>query len=120
MKFIILGLLALIIGGSASYVYTQPETVLESVVTAVSAYEKSTIERMVSALMVEEGITELPTVISVATNDMSKFPSEERPLYPDYLKNRLSYFSYTVDAKGKVEVIPFFLEFKEKYKEATE
>ena len=45
----------------------------------------------------------VPTV-TVPTNDMAWFPSQEHCLFPNYLEKRFSQFSYTVNSKGNVTV----------------
>ena len=66
-------------------------------------YEHNIISTALQSMRVIEGVKEVPA-ISMATNDMAKFPSAEHSLYPHYLTKRYSQFKYTVDRDGIVGI----------------
>ena len=66
-------------------------------------YEHYIISTALQSMRVIERVKDVPDV-SMATNDMAKFPSAEHSLYPHYLTKRYSQFKYTVDSDGIVDI----------------
>ena len=78
---------------------------IEEVRQVVAMYERSIVSTALQSMRVTEELDRVPTV-TVSTNDMARFPSQEHCLFPDYLDKRFSQFKYTVDSKGIVTVDP--------------
>ncbi len=117
-------LLSIFVGGT-SFAFANPEHVLaapfrgvavmvsEAVVDAVELIEVvrgvgATSERRIvstalQSMRVQESIKIVP-IVTVPTNDMAWFPSQECCLFPDYLEKRFSQFRYTVSSEGNVTV----------------
>lgn len=117
-------LLSMFIGGT-SLAFTNPEHVLatpfrgiaitasKTVVGAVelievvrgvgATSERKTVSTALQSMRVQESMKIVPAV-TVPTNDMAGFPSQESRLFPDYLDKRFSQFRYTVNGKGIVSV----------------
>ncbi|MGB2815179.1 MAG: hypothetical protein WBC75_08875 [Dehalococcoidales bacterium] len=66
-------------------------------------YEYNVISSALQAMRVLERVKAVPAV-TLATNDMSNFPSSEHSLYPHYLTKRYSQFKYTVNGDGIVSI----------------
>ena len=69
----------------------------------VATFERSVVSTALQSMRVEENLKEMPTV-TAPTNDMAGFPSQEHPLFPNYLDRRFTQFQYTVDSKGIISV----------------
>lgn len=117
--------LLLILSGGTSLAFAKPEHVLatpfkgiaitltkasagaidliEDVRGIVALYERSIVSTALQSMRVDAGLKQI-TPLVVSTNDMACFPSQEHPLFPDYLETRFSQFSYTVDSNGTVYV----------------
>lgn len=117
-------LLSIFIGGT-SLAFVNPENVLAApfrgiaiavsktvvgsvelieVVRGVGATsERKTVSTVLQSMRIQKSMKIVPIVI-VPTNDMAYFPSQEYPLFPDYLDKRFSQFRYTVNSKGIVSV----------------
>lgn len=76
---------------------------IEDVRGMVTTFELSVVSTALQSMRIEENLKEIPTV-TVSTDDMTHFPSQEHPLFPDYLDKRFSQFKYTVDSKGIISV----------------
>lgn len=114
-----------IIAGKSYFTYAQPEqgmefsfmnakmsiaespaavsSLIEEAQEISALYEHYVISTALQSMRVIEGVKEVPA-ISMATNDMAKFPSAEHSLYPHYLTTRYSQFKYTVDTNGIVDI----------------
>ena len=66
-----------------------------------AAAELVTVQRAMYTMMVEEEINEVKKVNN-ATNDMSRFPEKDNPLYPNYLLTATTKGEYTCDETGLV------------------
>ena len=66
-----------------------------------AAAELLAVQTAMDTMMVEEELTEVKKVNN-ATNDMSKFPEKDYPLYPDYLRAAITNGEYTCDETGLV------------------
>lgn len=117
-------LLAIFVGGT-SFAFAQPQhtmatpfrgaaiTVLkapagaigliEDIRGVVAGYERNTVYTSLQSMRVVEGLRDVPPV-KVPTNDMTRFPSPQHPLFPNYLDKKVSQFKYTVDSDGVVTV----------------
>lgn len=69
----------------------------------IATFERQVVSTALQLMIIEEGLKEIPSV-TVSTNDMTRFPSREHALFPDYLDKRFSQFKYTVDSKGIISV----------------
>lgn len=78
-------------------------SLIEEALEISALYEHYVISTALQSMRVIEGVKEVPA-ISMATNDMAKFPSAEHSLYPHYLTTRYSQFKYTVDTNGIVDI----------------
>ena len=78
-------------------------SLIEEVQEVSGLYEHYIISTALQSMRVIERVKEVPA-ITVATNDMAKFPSAEHGLYPHYLTKRYSQFKYTVDSDGIVDI----------------
>ncbi|HET6477882.1 MAG TPA: hypothetical protein VFF92_02245 [Dehalococcoidales bacterium] len=76
---------------------------IEEVQEVSALYEHYIISTALQSMRVIERVKDVPSV-SMATNDMAKFPSAEHSLYPHYLTKRYSQFKYTVDSDGIVDI----------------
>lgn len=76
---------------------------MEYVRGVVATYERNIVSTALQSMRVIEDITVIPE-ISISTNDMTQFPSQEYPLFPEYLDKRYSQFKYTVNSKGIIVV----------------
>lgn len=76
---------------------------IEEVQEVSALYEHYIISTALQSMRVIERVKDVPDV-SMATNDMAKFPSAEHSLYPHYLTRRYSQFKYTVDSDGIVDI----------------
>lgn len=65
--------------------------------------ERKIVSTTLQSMRIQEGMKIVPAV-TVPTNDMACFPSQECCLFPDYLDKRFSQFRYTVSSKGIVSV----------------
>jgi len=66
-----------------------------------AAAELVTVQTAMDTMMVEEEINEVKKVNN-ATNDMSRFPEKDNPLYPNYLRTATTKGEYTCDETGLV------------------
>ena len=66
-------------------------------------YEHYIVSNALQSMRVIERVKEVPE-ITLATNDMARFPSAEHSLYPHYVTKRYSQFRYTVDSDGIVDI----------------
>ena len=78
-------------------------SLIEEVQEVSGLYEHYIISAALQSMRVIERVKEVPA-ITMATNDMTKFPSAEHSLYPHYLTKRYSQFKYTVDSDGIVDI----------------
>ncbi len=76
---------------------------IEEVQEVSALYEHYIISAALQSMRVSERVKEMPDV-SMATNDMAKFPSAEHSLYPHYLTKRYSQFKYTADSDGIIDI----------------
>ena len=67
-----------------------------------AAAEKATVQSTMMTMMVDLGLTEV-TEVTTATNDMSGFPDDTNPLYPDYLHTEETVGTYTCLESGLVD-----------------
>ena len=124
LRVVAIVLLSIFVGGT-SFAFVNPEhvlaapfrgvaiTVSKTVVGAVelievvrgvgATSERKIVSTVLQAMRIQEGMTIVPAV-TVPTNDMACFPSQEFCLFPDYLDKRFSQFRYTVNSKGIVNV----------------
>ena len=124
LRVVAIVLLSIFIGGT-SLAFANPEhvlaapfrgiaiTVSETVVGVVelveivrgvaATSERRTVSTALQSMRVLDSIKIVPAV-TVPTNDMACFPSQECCLFPDYLDKRFSQFRYTVNSKGIVTV----------------
>ena len=124
LKTVALVLLSIFVGAT-SFAFVNPEhvlaapfrgvtiTVSKTVVGAVelievvrgvgATSERKTVSTALQSMRVLESMKIVPAV-TVPTNDMACFPSQECCLFPDYLDKRFSQFRYTVNSKGIVSV----------------
>ena len=78
-------------------------SLIEDIRGITAIFERQVVSTALQSMRIEETLKEIPAV-TVPTNDMAQFPSQEHPLFPDYLDRRLSQFKYTVDSKGIISV----------------
>lgn len=76
---------------------------LEDIRGAIASYERGVVSTAVQSMRVMDGLKDVQPV-TTSTNDMSRFPSPEHPLFPDFLDRQFSQFKYTVNSKGIVDV----------------
>ena len=76
---------------------------IEDVRGIVATFERQVVSTALQSMRIEKGLKQTPTV-TVSTNDMTRFPSQEHPLFPDYLDRKFSLFKYTVDSKGIISI----------------
>ena len=120
----VVALLAMLLGGT-SLAFAKPEHTLaapfrgiaitltetsagavgliEDVRGIIASYERQIVSTALQELRVDESLKQIPAV-KASTNDMSRFPSQEHPLFPGYLETRFSQFKYTVSDNGIVTV----------------
>ena len=118
-------LLLLILVGGTTFAFAQPENTFASTFKGMAAtltetcyqavglildirhvvagYERNIISKALESMKVAEHLDQIPEV-SIPTNDMAYFPSEEHCLFPDYLDRRFSQFKYIIDSNGIVQV----------------
>ena len=80
-----------------------PIQLIENIRGLVAGYERNIISGAVQAMRTTEELAELPET-AYSTNDMSRFPSAENALFPEYLDKQYSQFRYTLDENGLVTV----------------
>lgn len=124
LKIVAIALLPILVGG-ISFAFVNPEhvlaapfrgiavTVSKTVVGAVelieavrgvgAASERKIVSTALQSMRVQGSMKIVPAV-TLPTNDMEYFPSQEYGLFPDYLDRRFSQFRYTVNSKGIVSV----------------
>jgi len=124
LKVVAVVLLSIFVGGT-SFAFVNPEhvlatpfrgiaiTVSKTVVGAVefieivrgvgATSERKIVSTALQSMRVQESMRIVPAV-TIATNDMARFPSQEYCLFPDYLDRRYSQFRYTVNSRGIVNV----------------
>lgn len=124
LRVVAIVLLSIFVGGT-SFAFVNPEhvlaapfrgiaiTVSKTVVGAVelievvrgvgATSERKIVSTTLQSMRIQEGMKIVPAV-TVPTNDMACFPSQECCLFPDYLDKRFSQFRYTVNSKGIVSV----------------
>lgn len=124
LRVVAIVLLSIFVGGT-SLAFVNPEhvlaapfrgvaiTVSKTVVGAVelievvrgvgATSERKIVSTTLQSMRIQEDMKIVPAV-TVPTNDMACFPSQECCLFPDYLDKRFSQFRYTVNSKGIVSV----------------
>ena len=80
-----------------------PLEMIETAMDVSALYEHNVVSSALQAMRILEGVKTVPSV-TLATNDMSNFPSPEHSLYPHYLTKRYSQFKYTVNGEGIVGI----------------
>jgi len=76
---------------------------IEDVRAVAATSERQIISTAIQLMRIDEGVKDVSPV-TVPTNDMSRFPSPDNSLYPDYVDRSLSQFKYTVDEHGIITV----------------
>lgn len=71
--------------------------------TVAATHEYSVILNTLQIMQITDNVSKLPEV-TTPTSDMSIFPSPANPLYPNYLKNNRTEFSYIINRKGELAV----------------
>ncbi|OGO00562.1 MAG: hypothetical protein A2Y90_03265 [Chloroflexi bacterium RBG_13_52_12] len=72
--------------------------------TQAAATELSIIQTAMDSMMAGEDMAAV-TEVTVATDNMSKFPDEVDPLYPTYLRDEFTKGTYECDTTGLVEQV---------------
>ncbi|MFC1872781.1 DnaJ domain-containing protein [Chloroflexota bacterium] len=65
--------------------------------------ERSIVQSSINAMRMVEDVGNISPV-TILNNDMSCFPSENYPLFPQYLDRQHSQFRYTIDENGNITV----------------
>jgi prepilin-type N-terminal cleavage/methylation domain-containing protein len=65
-----------------------------------AATELSVVQTAMDSMMAKENVASVTA--TVATSNMSEFPSAPKALYPDYLRDELTTGSYSCEDDGKV------------------
>jgi type IV pilus assembly protein PilA len=90
-----------IIGVLAAIIIPNVTGLVGSGETEAAKAELITVQSAMDTMMAKEGRSSV-TAVTTATNDMSKFPHKDYPLYPDYLRMSETKGTYTCSTTGLV------------------